>query len=98
MGISNQTIGSIPIEAEKKFNMNEELIRIGFELVNKERECLAVKSGCEIYYAVYDGVHFDEEGHPTGMVIEKDGKDVQRGEVPKSQQELHSILKAYGIE
>ena len=87
MGISNQTIGSIPIEAEKKFNMNEELIRIGFELVNKERECLAVKSGCEIYYAVYDGVHFDEEG-----------KDVHRGEVPKSQQELHSILKAYGIE
>lgn len=76
-----------------KFNLENELNSLGFESQNKSQECLFTNKNYSIYCAVYDGENFDDEGHPTGMVIENNvGKTLYKGRMPEDIYELFEIL------
>ena len=79
------------------FDMEVELAQLGFTSVDKSRECLFVRGDISFYYASSNGDYFDEEGHPTNVVVEKNGKIIYNGNEPKNKRELLSILSKCGI-
>lgn len=81
------------LEVEREcFDVEKELIKIGFIPQDKSRECLAIKDSVAIYYAVDDGENYDGEGHPNGMVVQVNGKTAYSGKTPAAMEDLHAIL------
>ncbi len=62
------------IKEQSSYNIEDVLKKMGFNITEKQREMLATRGRIFIYYAVDDGEHYDEMGHPTGMVITRDNR------------------------
>lgn len=85
-------------ELISKFDLAHELYLLGFDDQNKSQECQFTNREYSIYFAVDDGVNFDDEGHSTGMVVINSlGKTLYEGKMPNSKDELYEILYGCGI-
>lgn len=83
---------------QSKFDLEYELSLFGFLTQDKSQDCLSTNKDYSIYYAVNDGENFDDEGHPTGMVINNNfDETLYKGKMPKDIYELYEILYSCGI-
>lgn len=71
------------------FSLEKFLKEQGFEIVEKQREMLAVKGLCSIYYWIDDII---EDGNPVGMQIEVGNEIIFSGRMPQSVDEMNTLL------
>lgn len=72
------------------YSPETELESIGFEIIEKAQEMLALKGNTAIYY--YTCSHINDEGIPIGMVIKNSNDILYDGIMPKSKESLYNIL------